>query len=268
MMFRKTFSALALGAAVLLGACVDNTPGTDTQNTRELSNELMQKKPEAPGEFDITRAKDGEWYFNGVGARGQRLLLSEGYVERSSALNGILSVEENGVHLENYEVSQNTDGDWVFVLRAGNNQVIADSGLFRSQADAEAAVLEARDLVAGILQFKAAVTDGARFDLWKDTASGEWFFVMRAEDGNIILESEGYTGRTGAVNGLESVRLNGKNVDRYQIRDNGEISYILKAANGQEIAESADTFASAEEAQSAINQTSALLESERVAAPW
>lgn len=268
MMFRKTLSALTLGAAMLLGACVDQTPGTETQNTREVSDTVMQKRPEAPGEFDITRGKDGQWYFNGVGARGERLLLSEGYVEKASALNGILSVEENGVYTENYEVQQTVDGDWIFVLRAGNNQVIAESGLYRSQADAEAAITEARDLVAGIVQYKAAVTDGARFDLWKDEASKEWFFVLRQADGRILLESEGYTGRTGAVNGLESVRLNGKDLNRYSFVSDDGVKFILKAANGQEIARSADTFASEADAQAAINETNALLQSERVASPW
>jgi uncharacterized protein YegP (UPF0339 family) len=268
MMFRKTLSAIALGAAVLLGACVDDT-GSETQNTRQAGEPIMQKKPEAPGELDITRGKNGEWYFNGVGAKGERLLLSEGYVDKSGALNGILSVEENGVYTENFSVMDLGDGEWTYVLRAGNGQIIAEGPAFRSEADAESAITAARDLVAGIVQFKAAVTDGARFDLWKDEESREWFFVLRADDGRILLESEGYTGRTGAVNGLDSVRENGKSTDRYQIRDEGgEVSFILKAANGHEIAESGSSFASADDAQASINETSALLASERVAAPW
>jgi uncharacterized protein YegP (UPF0339 family) len=268
MMFRKTLSALTLGAAMLLGACVDQTPGTEAQNTREAGDSVMQKKPVAPGEIDITRGKSGEWYFNVVGSRGERQLLSEGYVERSSALNGILSVEENGVYTENYETQQTAEGDWIFVLRAGNNQVIAESGAYRSQADAEAGIAAARDLVAGIVQYKAAVTNGARFDLWKDDATKEWFFVLRQADGRILVESEGYTGRTGAVNGLESVRLNGKDIGRYSFVQDDGVKFIIKAGNGQEIARSADSFDSEAAAQGTIDETNALLQSERVASPW
>ena len=42
----------------------------------------------------------------------------------------------------------------------------------------------------------------------------------------------------------------------------------IKAGNGQEIAESAKTYATAEEAQVAAEAVQALLESEKVANPW
>ncbi len=268
MMFRTTLSALALGAAMLLGACVDQ-PGSDTQNTVEIFDSVMAKAPEAPGELDITRDAEGNWLFNGVGARGERVLFSQQYAARASAINGILSVEENGVLLERYQVRETPEGDWTFALRAGNNQEIATGPLYRSQAEAEEAVVATRDLVAGIVQYKAAITDGARFDLWKDTGTREWFFVMRSEDGRTVLASEAYNARTGAVNGIESVRVNGKLANRYQLRETANgVSFILRAANNQEIAESGETFPDAERAQAAIDETRALLESERVAAPW
>jgi uncharacterized protein YegP (UPF0339 family) len=267
---RYTLGAAALSAAVLVGACVtDDTTASDVHNTTEVSEALMQKTPEAPGEFALTRAKDGEWYFSGVGEKGQELLLSEGYVQRSSALNGILSVEENGVHLDRYEVGVTDAGTYSFVLRAGNNQVIAESREYRTQEQAEAAIASARDLVAGILQYKAAVTDGARFDLWRGEEDRQWYFVLRADDGRELLRSEAYTGRTGAVNGIESVRLNGKDETKYQIvQEAGEIYFILKAGNGHEIAESADSYDDVESAEIGIAETHELLLSEKVASPW
>jgi hypothetical protein len=266
---RHTLSAITLGAALLSSACAGDNSGNNSQNvTDTAADPFMEKTPVAPGEFAITRGSDGQWYFNAIGARGDILLISEGYVERPSALNGVLSVEENGVLLERYQISETADGDFNFVLRAGNNQVIADSQLFRSLEEAQAGVEAARELVAGILQYKAAMTQGARFDLWRDKSDNEWHFVMRADDGRILLESEGYQGRTGAVNGIESVRLNGKDLGRYQVLDGGgELYFILKAANGQEIAVS-DSFPTAVEVEASITETNQLLISERVANPW
>ncbi|MEN8160231.1 MAG: DUF1508 domain-containing protein [Myxococcota bacterium] len=63
------------------------------------------------------------------------------------------------------------------------------------------------------------------------------------------------------------VRLNGKDDGRYVLLDSPH-RFILKAANGVEIAESAETYGSAAEAEAAITSTRALLSSERVANPW
>jgi len=271
MFLRKTLFAVAVGAALFASGCEeDSTPGSDSQDLRQTAADpSMAKVPEAPGEFAITRHKDdGKWYFDLVGAKGQILLASQGYVERPSAINGILSIEENGVHAEKYELASTPEGDWRFVLRAGNNQVIGDSSVYRTEEQAQVGIEAARELVAGIVQFKAAVTSGARFDLWRNEDDREWYFVLRAADGRTLLESESYTGRTGAVNGIESVRENGKDPGRYQILDGeGDVYFILKAGNGQEIGASG-AFATVGEAEAGIAETSELIKSERVASPW
>jgi len=263
----KSLWPFALGA-MLLSGCVSADPGNDGQHSSEISDHLMQTAPVSPGAFEVTRSVDGQWHFNAIGAKGEILLISEGYGAKPNALNGILSIEENGVHLDSYKIRDLGDGNWAFELRAGNNQVIADSQVYRSEEEANAGVLEARDLVAGILQYKAAVDDGARFDLWKEPASGKWLFVMRAEDGRVLLESEEYEARTGAVNGLESVRLNGKDLARFQVVQGEQLYFILKAGNGHEIASSAAVFDSMEQAEAAVVETQTLLLSERVANPW
>ncbi|MCA9621221.1 MAG: YegP family protein [Myxococcales bacterium] len=268
---RQALTALAISGALLSAACEqDAGPDTTSQNTTEISENLMEAQPSAPGGFDVSRRSTGQWFFATLGEQGQMVLSSQDYVEKVSALNGILSVEENGVHAEQYVVTELDNGLFSFVLRAKNNQVIADGQLFRTLEGAEAGIESARELVAGIVQHKAAVTNGARFDLWREDSDHEWYFVMRAEDGRILLESEGYTGRTGAVNGIESVRTNGKDLGRYQMvsDDGGAVYFILKAANGQEIAQSGETFGSEAEVEAAIVETAELLDSERVANPW
>ncbi len=265
---RKTLFAIAASAALFGAACAVE-PGSGSQHTTEqVTDSVMQKAPEAPGEFDITRSPEGQWFFNAIGTNGDIVLLSEAYEAKSSALNGVLSVEDNGVHLDKYEIVETTDGGYSFVLRAGNNQVIADGQVFRTLDEAQAGIAAARDLVAGILQFKAAVTNGARFDLWRDLDDKKWYFVLRAEDGRVLVESQAYQARTGAVNGLESVRLNGKNLARYSIVEiDGDAHFIIKAGNGQEIG-SSPPFDSVDEAEAGIQETNALLVSERVASPW
>jgi uncharacterized protein YegP (UPF0339 family) len=229
----------------------------------EVSQALvMQKAP--PGESAVSRNKAGQWLFHTIGQRGAVVLFSQTYVTRASAANGILSVEENGVSLQQYKVLQEPDGTWRFSLLAKNYQQIATSRSFATEAEAEAGVQEARDLIAAILQFKAEKDNGARFDLYRSDVDNEWYFTLNAEDGTALLYSEGYQGRTGAVNGIQSVRKNGKDDSRYTFQNT---LFIVKAKNGQEIARSGN-YDSAQQAADGATYVQQLLQSERVANPW
>jgi uncharacterized protein YegP (UPF0339 family) len=225
--------------------------------------QLMPRAPQAPGTISVTR-NDSSWLCEVIGDQGEIVLLSDEYAGRTSALNGVLAIEENGVLADRYRVSQTTSG-WSFELRAANNVLLADSQSFATEQEARDAVAATRDLVAGIVQYKAVLQDGAQFVLTRD--GSEWEFLLRDQDGGAILKSQVYQRRSDAINGIESVRENGKNDARYQIVDSPP-RVILKAANGQEIAESNETFDSVEAAEAAIASTQTLLSSERVANPW
>lgn len=53
-----------------------------------------------------------------------------------------------------------------------------------------------------------------KFELFKDKA-GEYRFRLKAPNGQIIIASEGYKVRSSAMNGIESVRKNSQNPDRF-----------------------------------------------------
>lgn len=75
-----------------------------------------------------------------------------------------------------------------------------------------------------------------KFELYKDKA-GEFRFRLKAGNGEIILASEGYKRRASAENGIESVRKNAPNDDRYERKETkaGKQMFNLKATNGQVI---------------------------------
>jgi uncharacterized protein YegP (UPF0339 family) len=225
--------------------------------------DLMPRAPAAPGTISITRSGES-WLCEVIGPKGEIALLSTEYTSRTSALNGALAIEENGVLPERYLVSQSAAG-WTVALRAGNNATIAESQAFASEAEAQAAGDAMRELVAGIVQYKAAMTGGARFVLARDGAL--WRFELLAEDGDSLLESQDYSRRQDAITGIESVRANGKLADKYVVLADPP-RFILKAGNGEEIAASGTSYDSAEAAQAAVAETQALLVSERAANPW
>ncbi|MFN3960150.1 MAG: YegP family protein [Parvularculaceae bacterium] len=76
----------------------------------------------------------------------------------------------------------------------------------------------------------------AQFELYKDK-KGEFRFRLKAGNGEIVLSSEGYKDRAGAVNGIESVKKNSDLLARFEKKasTNGKHYFVLKAANHQVI---------------------------------
>lgn len=70
--------------------------------------------------------------------------------------------------------------------------------------------------------------------------NGEFQFNLKATNGQIILTSEGYTTKAACLNGIESVKKNGKVAARYdkKVASNGKPFFNLKATNGQIIGSS------------------------------
>lgn len=67
--------------------------------------------------------------------------------------------------------------------------------------------------------------------------NGEYQFNLKAGNGQIILTSEGYTTEAGCMNGIESVKKNAPDDDRFErvVTTNGKFRFNLKAGNGQVI---------------------------------
>ncbi|NOD78841.1 YegP family protein [Ruegeria sp. HKCCD4332] len=75
-----------------------------------------------------------------------------------------------------------------------------------------------------------------KFEIFEDKA-GEFRFRLKAGNGEIILASEGYVQKASAENGIESVKTNAPNDDRYERKEtkSGGYMFNLKASNGQVI---------------------------------
>jgi uncharacterized protein len=97
------------------------------------------------------------------------------------------------------------------------------------------------------------------FELFQG-ADGRYYFHLVSANGEIIMQSQGYTTKSSAVNGVESVRTNGVYETRYKLKQaaNGEYYVNLTARNGAVIA-STETYAKAFNAQRGMESTIALV---------
>ena len=73
-----------------------------------------------------------------------------------------------------------------------------------------------------------------KFECYKDKA-GEFRFRLKAGNGNTILASEGYKSKSGCANGIESVRKNCIDPDRFVKKKTptGKFRFSLTAKNSQ-----------------------------------
>ncbi|MDO8961854.1 MAG: YegP family protein [Methylophilus sp.] len=75
-----------------------------------------------------------------------------------------------------------------------------------------------------------------KFEIYNDKA-GEFRFRLKAGNGQTILASEGYAAKSSCTNGIESVKTNAPNDERYERKQttSGKHMFNLKASNGQVI---------------------------------
>ena len=101
-----------------------------------------------------------------------------------------------------FVVTQRTNGDFQFSLKAGNGQIILSSQGYAATPSC----------LNGIESVRKNSQDDARFDR-KVSSNGKPFFNLTATNGQIIGNSEMYESEAARDNGIESVKKNAPDAD-------------------------------------------------------
>jgi uncharacterized protein YegP (UPF0339 family) len=97
-----------------------------------------------------------------------------------------------------YELKTNDKGQYSFVLKAGNAEVILRSEQYESKASA----------LNGIASVQKNSPDDARYER-KTATNGKPFFNLKAGNHQVIGTSQLYSAEAGRDNGIQSVKTNG-----------------------------------------------------------
>lgn len=164
-----------------------------------------------PTAFEIYLDAGGEWRWRMVHRNGNILAdCGEGYANRSGARRAVNRIRDRIDDME-FEVYEDRAGDYRWRLRGGNDQIMADSGEgYASKSGAEEGVERVTQYAP-----KADVLDMGRavFEVFEDKA-GEFRWRLRHRNGNILADSgQGYSERSGAWDGIGSVKRNGPTAD-------------------------------------------------------
>jgi uncharacterized protein len=97
-----------------------------------------------------------------------------------------------------YEVSENENGKFSFVLKAGNSEVILRSQQYAAKASA----------LAGIASVQTNSSLDERYERL-EASDGRPYFNLKAANAQIIGTSQMYAAVAGRDNGIASVKTNG-----------------------------------------------------------
>ena len=97
-----------------------------------------------------------------------------------------------------YELSKSSDGQYKFVLKAGNGEIILRSELYKAKASAE----------NGIASVQQNCTLDERYEK-NLSKSAQPYFNLKAANSQIIGTSEMYSSEQSCDGGISSVKTNG-----------------------------------------------------------
>jgi outer membrane protein OmpA-like peptidoglycan-associated protein/uncharacterized protein YegP (UPF0339 family) len=209
-------------------------------------------------------------YFHFNGPDGKALLFSRNFDsahQRDSRIYQIITASGNA---KRYEILS-SGGKYYFVLKGSNGFEIARSGFYDTRGDAErasgylqkngASYLSAYPKPERVGSSTRRAVNQYNLNVPAGTKSAgfatvrhekDHYFLLNDDNGKTILYSQGYTGGSGRDNGLRAVIKSVGEPNRWERKyENGKYYFVLRGANRQEIARSAD-FKTEAERESAI----------------
>ena len=96
------------------------------------------------GWFELGTSSDGQYRFTLKAGNAETILTSELYKTKSSAENGISSVQTNGALEARFERKTAANGKAYFNLKAANHQVIGTSQMYASETSRDAGVVSVK----------------------------------------------------------------------------------------------------------------------------
>jgi len=205
----------------------------------------------------VTEDNESEemYFFELHASNGEKLLASEEYTTYNGAIRGI-ETHKNNILKGNFRITLSKKGDYIFKLLSGKNMLLCMGEHYATKARCEAAIESAKRFAKTAIVdeniqdhvVKVPVEDDAPIERVQGNSNGKWiidcnvspegekvyFFELFANNGERLLSSEEYTTYIGAVNGIQTHKMNiQKNNFRISLTKHGDYIYKLLNSNGQ-----------------------------------
>lgn len=225
-------------------------------------------KTKIGGKYEIVK-RNGAFYFLLKANNGQLLLESAAYTSFSGAKNGI-DTFKNAVEVGEFSVDEDKNGNFKFILRASaRSQMLYHGETYTTRQRAESAIGSVKnfaftDVVKRVEEDDDAPStatpvetkplkaedhkEGGKYEIAE--RGGSYYFLLKANNGQLLLESPAFTTEQGAKSGIETFK---KAADSgffvVDVDKKGKFRFILRAnahAQMRYVGESYSTRQSAE----------------------
>ena len=201
-------------------------------------------------------ANEEMYFFELHASNGEKLLTSEEYTSYNGAIRGI-QTHKNNILKGNFRITVSKRGEYIFKLLSGKNLLLCMGEGYATKARCEAAIESTKRfaqtaIVDENVQYQVVKVpvedDTTPVEPPKEGCKGKWiidctvtpdgekvfFFELFANNGERLLSSEEYTTYVGAVNGIQTHRMNiQKGNFRITLTKRGDYIYKLLNSNGQ-----------------------------------
>ncbi len=240
---------------------------TAAKSTAKKAEEPEKKGRQYNGKYEVYQAGDG-FKYNLKASNGEVLVSSEVYTSRDGVIKAIEAIKRN-VEGGEIRVFADKHGNYKFKLTAGNHRVIAISAHYSTEKSAERASESFKKfaLTADVVDVEVKDTDeatditvargedkdGGKFE-W-ERFNDEFSWDLKASNGQILCQAEGYTSKSGLLNSIEVFKKNVNEGSFKVVKDkNDQFMFKLYTSSGRvcAVGESYSSKASAESAANSV----------------
>ncbi len=258
------------------------TPAKKTATKAAATKAATPKKTEEKkstgrqynGKYEVYQVGDG-FRYNLKASNGEVLVASEVYASRDGVIKAIEAVQRN---IETGEVRVFVDkhGRSKFKLTARNHRVIALSASYSTEKSAERASesfkkfavkadivdIEVEDNDAAedtVIEInKEEDKEGGKFTI--ESFNGEFSWDLKASNGQILCQAEGYTSKSGVLASIETFKKNVRLGNFKCTKDKNEhYHYKLYSENGR-VSAIGEAYTTKQSAESAANSVVSFIE--------
>ena len=244
-------------------------PKTTAKKTIKAKAEEAPKGRSYNGKYEVYEIGDG-FQYHLKASNGEILFVSEVYTTREGVSKAIDALKKN-IETGELRISKDKKGLFKFKLVAKNHRVLAISSTYPQEKGAQRASESFKKFAvkADIVDIEFEDADvktatpievntkerknGGKFEIEK--FDGEYSWDLKASNGQILCQADGYTSKSGVMNSIDSFKKNIKEGTFKCVKDkNNNYCYKLYTQSGRvcAVGESYTTKTSAESAANSV----------------
>ncbi|MDE7263531.1 MAG: DUF1508 domain-containing protein, partial [Anaeroplasmataceae bacterium] len=218
------------------------------------------------GKFEVYPSGDG-YQYRLKASNGEILVVSEVYTTKDSAMKAIDAVKRN-VEIGEIRIFKDKRGMYKFKLTSKNYRVLALGSSYSTEKSAvrSSESFKKFALKANVVEIETPANQDNIVEAYLDISKveekpggkyviekfdGEFSWDLKASNGQILCQAEGYTSKSGAMSSIESFKKNVETGSFKILKDkNGNFHYNLYTASGR-LATIGESYNSKQVAESA-----------------